>query len=194
MSASTAQGSRRTYVSHRSIRRILMISNLRIYHGRKTKLRFLRGAFWKWSYGSLRGLEAKAIVWHLFGTDHLRNTLSQREMNREEQTFDLVALIYLLVNCPRKWAAEIFIIFEPTHIPSRRMYVQQHSNDRSTNDCVLSITFLILPSRLCTMLNVCATAVPTSSWVNRSSRLSTLFILSSPKIFLAYAPAARWAT
>ena len=32
MNASTAKGSRGTYVCHRSIRRILLISNLRIHH------------------------------------------------------------------------------------------------------------------------------------------------------------------
>src|SRR6266850_2385443 len=66
MNASTAQSLGGTYVSHGSIRGILMnrvmISNLRIYRARITKLRFLHGAFCKSTYGSLKGPEARAKV------------------------------------------------------------------------------------------------------------------------------------
>lgn len=55
-------------------------------------------------------------------------------------------------------------------LPSKRTDINRHVSDQLTMDCVPSMTVFILFTRPCTTLNVCATVIRASSWVNRSSR------------------------
>jgi len=72
--------------------------------------------------------------------------------------------------------------------PSNRSSSQRNVNDDSDMDCAPSITILVLFTRPCTTLSVCATVIRTSSLFNRSSLCSMASTSLSPRSFFANLP------